>query len=182
MTNGGPTYGLEVVKTQHYGVHNRTETQHVLRGASKCVGWYDPNPAANDAGGLSAGNAPYTLGDVSSNDYAGCQVNSSGTGHVYDFIVRPQYAVVNNVSDSGVRGPNGINLDASVSKAFNLYKSAKLQMRFEGYNVLNHPSWAGHDYWWYAWDSGSHFGTINKYYDAQTNIPRNVQLSAKIVW
>lgn len=182
MTNGGPTYGLEVVKTQHYGVHNRTETQHVLRGASKCVGWYDPNPSVNDKGGLSAGNSPYTLGDVSSNDYAGCQVNSTGTGHVYDFIVRPQFAVVNNVSDSGVRGPNGMNLDASFSKAFDVYKSAKLQMRFEGYNILNHPSWAGHDYWWYAWDSGSHFGTINKYYDAQTNIPRNVQLSAKIIW
>jgi len=58
----------------------------------------------------------------------------------------------------------------------------QLQFRFEGYNVMNHPSWRGEDYWAYAQDSGSHFGTINKYYDGQTNIPRNVQLSAKITW
>lgn len=182
MTNGAPTYGLEVLHTQHYGVHNRVETQRVIRGATKCVGWYDPNPSVNDAGGLSAGNSPYSLGDVANDDYEGCQVNSAGTGHVYDFIERPQFAVVQNVSDSGVRTPRGQNLDLSVSKSFDLYKEAKLQVRFEGYDVFNHPSWRGRDYWWYPQDSGSHFGVINKYYDAQTNIPRNVQLSAKIIW
>lgn len=182
MSNGAPSNGLEVVHTQHYGVHNRLETQRVIRGASKCVGWYDPNPSVNDAGGLSAGNAPYSLGDVANNDYEGCQVNSAGNGHIYDFITRPSFAVVQNVSDSGVRSPRGQNLDLSMSKSFSIYKDLKLQMRFEGYNVLNHPSWRGKDYWWYPQDSGSHFGDINKYYDAQTNIPRNVQLSAKFIW
>jgi hypothetical protein len=180
MDRGGPGDGLEVVHTQHYGVHERTETQSVLRGSSKCVGWYDPNPAVNDAGGLSAGNAPYTLSDTVSNDYAGCAVNTTGTGHVYDFIVRPAFAVVQNVSDNGVRNPNGQNLDMSVSKSFPVWETMKLQVRFEGYNVMNHPSYQGVDYWSDAWDS--HFGTINKYYDGQSNIPRNVQLSAKIVW
>jgi hypothetical protein len=182
LTRGGPSYGLEVVHTQHYGVHNRTETQRVIRGMSKCVGWYDPNPSVNDAGGLSANNAPYTLGDVNPNDYAGCAVNGAGTGHVYDFIVRPQYAAVQNVSDNGVRTPRGQNLDLSMSKSFSVWREAKLQLRFEGYNVMNHPQWRGEDYWSYAWDSGSHFGTINKYYDGQTNIPRQVQLSGKIIW
>jgi len=180
MTRGGPSNGLEVVNKSHYGRHNRVETQRVLRGASKCIGWYDPNPAVNDAGGLSAGNSAYTLGDASGNDYEGCEVNSTGTGHVYDYIVRPSYAVVKNVSDPGVYEPNGQNLDVSLSKSFDVYKTMKLQVRFEGYNVMNHPSWQGEDYWWDAWDS--HAGTINKYYDGQTNIPRNVQLSAKIIW
>jgi hypothetical protein len=180
MGRGGPGDGLEVVHTQHYGVHARKEVQDVLRGSSKCVGWYDPNPAVNDKGGLSAGNAPYTLSDTVSNDYAGCAVNTTGTGHVYDFIVRPAFAVVQNVSDNGIRNPNGQNLDMSVSKSFPVWEAMKLQVRFEGYNVMNHPSYQGLDYWSDAWDS--HFGTINKYYDGQSNIPRNVQLSAKIVW
>lgn len=182
FTRGGPSNGLEVVHTQHVGAKNRTEVQRVIRGTSKCVGWYDPNPSVNDAGGLSAGNSAYTLGDASPNDYEGCSVNSAGTGHVYDFIVRPSFARVQNVSDSGIRGPRGQNLDLSLSKSFALYKSMQLQFRFEGYNVMNHPSWRGEDYWADAWDSGSHFGTISKYYDDQTNIPRNVQLSAKIIW
>ena len=173
-------YNLEVVRKQHYGVHNRTEIQRVIRGSSKCVGWYDPNPALDDVGGLSVGNAPYTLSDVSGNDYAGCEVNGTGTGHVYDYILRPSYGAVQNVSDSGVRNPRGQNLDLSMSKNFTVWQQYKLELRFEGYNVENHPTWDGLDYWWDPWDP--HFGTINKYYDGQTNIPRNVQLSAKITW
>lgn len=182
LTRGGPTYGLEILNTRRYGVHNRLETQRVIRGMSKCVGWYDPYPSINDANGLSAGNSPYSLGDVAPDDYEGCQVNSSGTGHVYDYIVRPEFAAVQNVSDSGIREPRGQDLDISLSKSFDMWRVSKLELRFEGYNVLNHPDWQGEDYWVYPWDSGSHFGTINKYYDGQTNIPRNVQLSAKFIW
>jgi hypothetical protein len=56
----------------------------------------------------------------------------------------------------------------------------KLETRFEGYDVMNHPSWQGHGYWWAPTDP--HFGTINMLYDLQTNLPRQVQLSAKIIW
>lgn len=158
--------GLEVVHTQHYGVHKGVEGQNVLRGSSSCVGWYDPN---NN----------YLLGDVPYQDYSKCKVNPAG-GHEYDFISRPAYAAVKNVSDSGVREPNGQNLDVSFSKSFSVWESIKLQLRFEGYNVANHPQWQGLDYWWDIFDP--HFGTENKYYDGQTNIPRNVQISAKITW
>jgi len=159
--------GLEVVHTQHYGVHNRSEGQYVLRGSSSCVGWYDPN---NN----------YQLGDVPFQDYSNCKVNPSGSGHVYDFISRPSYAAVTNVSDSGVREPRGQDLDASLSKSFSVWENAKLELRLEGYNVANHPQWQGLDYWWDIFDP--HFGTENKFYDGQTNIPRNVQISAKITW
>jgi hypothetical protein len=171
---------LEILHNSHYGVHERKEVQNVIRGSSKCVGWYDPNPSVNDKGGLSAGNSPYTLGDALGNDYEGCAVNSTGTGHVYDYVVRPSFAVAKNTSDTGIRNPRGQNLDLSVSKSFPVWKTMKLQIRFEGYNVANHPSWQSKGYWADAWDS--HFGTINKYYDGQTNIPRQVQLSAKIIW
>jgi hypothetical protein len=53
-------------------------------------------------------------------------------------------------------------------------------MRFEGYNVLNHPSWAGLDYWTDIFDPN--FGTENMKYDNQSNAPRQVQLSGKIIW
>jgi len=167
MPFGGRWGGnLEVVHVQHYGRHNGVEGQRVLRGSSSCVGWYDPN---NN----------YILGDVPFQDYSHCQSNGSG-GHVYDFINRPAYAAVKNVSDSGVREPNGQNLDVSLSKSFSMWEKTTLQLRFEGYNVMNHPQWQGLDYWWDIFDP--HFGTENKYYDGQTNIPRNVQISAKITW
>jgi hypothetical protein len=158
--------GLEVTHAQHYHVHNAVETQNVIRGSSSCVGWYDP------------GNS-FILGDVPGQNYTNCAPNGSG-GHVYDFISRPSYAPVQNVSDSGIREPRGQNLDLSMSKSFSVWREAKLQVRFEGYNVANHPQWQGLDYWWDIFDP--HFGTENKYYDGQTNIPRNVQLSAKIIW
>ncbi len=175
---GGNT--LEVVHKQHYGVHRLPNDygNAVIRGANTCVGWYDPNPQDNAPNTPSYGNAPYSLGDVEGQDYTGCQVTS--TGHVYDFIARPSYAAYQNVSDAGVRLPRGQNLDLSMSKSFSVWREMQLQLRFEGYNVLNHPSWAGLDYWWDIFDP--HFGTENMTYDGQSNIPRNVQLSAKIIW
>ncbi len=158
--------GLEVKHIQHYHVHNAVETQNVIRGSSSCVGFYDP---ANN----------FILGDVPGQDYTNCSTNSGG-GHDYDFVSRPSYAPVTNVSDSGIRLPRGQNLDLSMSKSFSVWREAKLQVRFEGYNVANHPQWQGLDYWWDIYDT--HFGTENKYYDGQTNIPRNVQISAKIIW
>jgi hypothetical protein len=184
LSRGGGN--LEVVHTQHYGRKRLTNLagDQVIRGMGACVGWYDPNPAADDAGGPSAGNAPYTLGDIGQQEpytgdpYAGCQRTS--TGHAYDFIARPSYAAVTNVSDSGVRRPRLQNLDLSLSKSFSVWREAKLQMRFEGYNVLNHPSWAGLDYWTDIFDPN--FGTENMKYDNQSNAPRQVQLSGKIIW
>jgi len=63
----------------------------------------------------------------------------------YDFINRPAYAAVKNVSDSGVREPNGQNLDVSFCKSFSVWEDMKLQLRFEGYNVMNHPQWQALD-------------------------------------
>jgi hypothetical protein len=167
-TPAGVGGGFEVVKKQHYGVHRTYEDGvHLIRAASHCVGQYNADSSGN-----------YSLGDVSGQSYDGCTTTSSG--HEYDFVVRPAYAAVQNVSDPGVYNPNGQNMDLSMSKSFPVWERAKLEVRFEGYDVFNHPSWQGHGYWW----SGSdvHNGTINMTWDGQTNIPRNVQLSAKIVW
>jgi hypothetical protein len=68
----------------------------------------------------------------------------------------------------------------SMSKTFAVWDRLKLETRLEVYDVPNHPNWDGSGYWWAPWDA--HFGTINMIYSGQTNIPRNVQLSAKLMW
>jgi hypothetical protein len=68
----------------------------------------------------------------------------------------------------------------SMTKTFPVWERTKVEVRFEGYNLPNHPSWDGEGYWWAPWDPN--FGTINLTYSGQTNLQRNVQLSAKIMW
>lgn len=153
---------LEVTHKQTYGVHRTVENgTHLIRAAGHCVGWYDPN-------------SNFQLGPVEGQDMTACS-----TGY-YDFIVRPSYGAVTNVPFPGVRNPNGQQLDLSVSKSIPVWERTNLEVRFEGYNVLNHPSWQGHGYWWSP--SDPHFGTINMTYDSQTNNARQVQLSAKVMW
>ena len=133
-----------------------------IRGTTNCVGWYDPN---NN----------YTLGNIPGQDYSVCSASSG-----YDFIVLPPFAQTNDISDTGIRNPNGQQLDLAMSKTFPVYERVKLEMRFESYNVLNHPSWQGQSYWWGTNDP--HFGTINMIYNQQSNPSRQIQLSGKISW
>jgi hypothetical protein len=159
---------LEILNTKRYHAHRVKDDfgNDVIRGASTCVGWYDP------------GNS-FILGDAEGQDYSDC--TSIGPNlHKYDYVVRPYGGVLKNVSDTGIRLPRNQNLDLSMSKSFPVWREAKLQTRFEGYNVMNHPSWSGLDYWWDIFDT--HFGTDNMDWDPQSNQARRVQLSAKIIW
>jgi hypothetical protein len=161
-TPAGVPSTLDVVHKQHYGVHRTYENGvHLIRAATNCVGWY--NPSDN-----------YALEAEPNGNTTNCTAGN------YDFIVRPQFAANYNVSDPGVYNPNGQNLDLSMSKSFQVWNRSKVEIRFEGYNVMNHPSWQGHGYWWDPTDP--HFGTINMIYDSQTNRQREVQLSGKVTW
>ena len=132
-----------------------------IRGTTNCVAYY--NPSNN-----------YALGAIPGQNYSRC----AGSG--YDFIVLPPYAQQNDISDTGIRNPNGQQLDLSMSKSFQIFERSALEVRFEGYNVLNHPSWQGQSYWWGTNDP--HFGTINMIYNQQSNPARQVQLSGKFTW
>jgi len=171
---------LEILNTKRYKVHRVADDygNPVIRGASTCVGWYDPDPQNNGPSSPSNNNAPYTLGDAEGQDYSDC--TATATGHVYDYVVRPAYAAVQNVSDTGIRDPRNQQLDLAMSKAFPIWERVKLQVRFEGYNMANHPSWSGLDYWWDIFDP--HFGTDNMTYDQQSNQARRFELSAKVIW
>lgn len=169
-TPAGVPSSLEVIHKQHYGVHRTVENGiHLIRASSNCVGWY--NPSDN-----------YTLEPETGSNSTNCTAEKTAPTdrNSYDYIVRPGYAAAQNVSDPGVYNPNGQNLDLSLSKSFQIYERAKMEIRFESYDVFNHPSWQAHGYWWDVNDP--HFGTINMNTDLQTNLPRQVQLSAKIIW
>jgi uncharacterized Fe-S cluster protein YjdI len=55
----------------------------------------------------------------------------------------------------------------------------RLQVRAEAFNVFNHPLWAENP------DNSTNdstFGMIERGPSGQSNLPRQLQLSAKIVW
>jgi len=69
--------------------------------------------------------------------------------------------------------------DANISKNFSLVAGFHLQVRLEAFNVLNHPVWSGGP------DTNiqnATFGTVTRGASGQSNQPRQLQLSAKIVW
>jgi hypothetical protein len=80
---------------------------------------------------------------------------------------------------TGNRLPRTQQFDANLSKNFGIVDRLKLQIRLEAFNVLNHPLWSEQPD-----DStnDSTFGLIERGPTGPSNLPRQMQLSAKIVW
>jgi hypothetical protein len=72
------------------------------------------------------------------------------------------------------RGPGKWNLDLLLSKRFSLTERAKLQLRLEGYNVLNHAN--------YYIDGGTVDGGSGLFVAAYRTNHRNVQLGLKLIY
>jgi hypothetical protein len=66
------------------------------------------------------------------------------------------------------------NLDFSMLKEFRLPEKAKIQLRFEAFNFLNHPTFSGPN----LSPTSTSFGMIT----AQANTARQVQLGGRMVW
>jgi len=95
------------------------------------------------------------------------------------FQIVPSYGATTNTVYSGIRNPSSIQFDASMAKNFALVEGAKLQVRVDAFNVLNHPVWstgANNNL------NDANFGVIQKGTNNPSNNPRYCQLSAKIVW
>ncbi len=70
---------------------------------------------------------------------------------------------------------DGINqLDASVLKKFSIKEKAQFQLRFEGFNIANHPTFAAPN----TTATNSQFGVIT----AQSNRTRTLQIGARFVF
>jgi hypothetical protein len=96
-----------------------------------------------------------------------------------DFMAVPSYAPYPDNIYTGIRIPKTHQFDVNLSKNFTLYENLKLQMRMEAFNVLNHPLWAESPD---GSSNDSSFGTITRGPSGQSNLARQMQLSAKIVW
>jgi hypothetical protein len=134
-----------------------------IRLAAPCVEQYQED---NSTG-------VYHLVQLNNFDYDG----SCATGP--NFMQVPSYAPIPANTYTGIRLPRTHQFDANLSKNFPIFESMRLQVRAEAFNVFNHPLWAENP------DNSTNdstFGMIERGPSGQSNLPRQLQLSAKIVW
>jgi hypothetical protein len=96
-----------------------------------------------------------------------------------DVAVAPSPFTIGNAPRSigTCRQPGQANATLSLFKEFmfsKLREGAKLQLRFEAFNALNHPQFSGPD----TAVNGGNFGVIT----STANSPREVQLALKFYW
>jgi hypothetical protein len=97
-----------------------------------------------------------------------------------DFLQIPSYGQAYSGAEyTGIRQLRSHQFDSNLSKNFSIYESMKLQMRVEAFNVLNHPLWTGGPD---GSTNDTSFGTITRGPSGQSNLPRQMQVSAKITW
>ncbi len=87
----------------------------------------------------------------------------------YDFHIRTFSTTFPNLRADGIN-----NLDAPLLKSFNFTERAYFQLRFESFNILNHPTFSAPN----TTATSTSFGTIT----AQANLPRQLQFGARLVW
>jgi hypothetical protein len=69
-------------------------------------------------------------------------------------------------------------VDSNLSKNFEVTESSKLQLRLEGFNILNHPTWQNGYY-----GNGNYAGEIGSATGGgQSNMPRYMQVAVKYVF
>lgn len=94
------------------------------------------------------------------------------------FIADPPYGIDPNIIYTGIRDPGTEEWDMSIAKSFAVYERMHLQFRLDAFNVPNHPTFSG------GYDNSvtdGTFGQITKS-GGQSNQPRNVQLTFKLIW
>jgi hypothetical protein len=94
------------------------------------------------------------------------------------FIADPPYGIDPNIIYTGIRDPGTEEWDMSIAKSFEVYERMHLQFRLDAFNVPNHPTFSG------GYDNSvtdGTFGQITKS-GGQSNQPRNVQLTFKLIW
>jgi hypothetical protein len=88
------------------------------------------------------------------------------------------YAIESNWVYSGVRVAATHEFDASLSKRFAWNEKLTLQTRLDAFNALNHPNWTNGP----STDPTSiDWGTFGKN-GGPANLPRDLQISAKLIW
>lgn len=156
----GVPSGVEYLHNAWVPRTNETDSGYkAIRGVSGCIASTDADTGAHTA---------------EANNWT-----ASHSCDQWDMVVRPSYAAVQNVVYTGIRIPSDYQFDTNLSKNFAIWDRLKLQFRLEAFNTFNHPLWqVGYD----STANSPTFGAIVKGTTAQSNLPRQVQLSLKLMW
>jgi len=129
---------------------------------------YDPRQTVGTAFNTSffvTGAAP----SASTKGLTAAQIAALQQTGQLQFHIRTFPQTFGNMRQDGIN-----NIDASVLKNFHFTESTYLQLRFEAFNVFNHPQFGLPN----VTPTNSTFGTIT----AQSNLPRQIQLGARFVF
>jgi hypothetical protein len=139
----------------------RKDSSNLIRGVSNsCIGQWKQDPTSGQWAIASIGS-------------------SSSCNGSYNFIVVPQYGAQPNTIYTGIRNPGTSDVDGSLAKSFDIVERLHAQFRIDAFNLPNHPAWAtGFD----NSPTDGNFGSIIKSSSGQSNQPRNVQLTFKVIW
>jgi len=94
---------------------------------------------------------------------------NTNSSQQFQYHIRTFSTTYGNLRQDGIN-----NFDTSLLKRFNFTESRYLQLRLEAFNVLNHPTFAAPN----TTATNGSFGLIT----AQGNLPRQIQLGARIVF
>src|SRR5439155_295669 len=98
-----------------------------------------------------------------------------------NFIIKPNYTgAFVNFRDNAIRRPPFYQFDINFAKTTKLAGNARLQIRFELYNVLNQTIYDERQY--ENNPTNSLFGTIDRTQVRQSNFPRYGQLGIKLLF
>lgn len=147
-----------------------------IRGVSQCVGALD-----TDSGTIA--KTSELNPNMYNGAFSGCSSNTTPT-----WVTAPNgYAVQRVNIDFGVRQPGAIRFDVNAAKNIKIPEGSKfyltdrtnLQLRIDMLNVMNHANW---DEGYNSAPTSVDFGTISKGPSGPTNMPRYMQLSARLNW
>ncbi len=104
--------------------------------------------------------------------------NAGHTSKLYQYIAVGSYTAnpagtFGNAGKNSLRAPGYFDIDAAVSRNFALYERLHLQLRFEAFNVLNHPNFNAP----VTSISAANFGQVTSAQD-----PRILQAAAKFTF
>jgi hypothetical protein len=96
-------------------------------------------------------------------------VFNTAAAQQFQYHIRTFSTTFGNLRQDGIN-----NLDTSLLKRFNITERIYFQLRFEAFNVINHPTFAAPN----TTATNGSFGLIT----SQANLPRQIQLGARFVF
>jgi len=147
INSPGNTLYAQLVKPYHQlGGHNRTPGNTAVSGGKP---WFDPTSFANPV-------QPH---------YTATQTPSEISSPVFS-----------NTGRDSFRGPGQTWVNASIFRSFHLYKESAFQVRFEAFNVFNHPILSSLPN---VTVGGSTFGYITSFGTTSPGAPRVLQFAGR---